>query len=169
MEVLFFILVLLGLAILALSLLGRKGVPGAGETFPYRLKGSVLTPAERSFLGVLERVVPEGVRVWPKVRLVDFLLLEAVGKDRQAALNRVVAKHVDFLLVRAQDARPLLAIELDDQSHLRKDRQERDRFLEALFRQVGLPLVRVRVKEGYSPEELRRLVEAHLRKEEGAK
>ncbi|WP_287929608.1 DUF2726 domain-containing protein [Thermus sp.] len=107
--------------------------------------------------------------MWPKVRLVDFLLLEAVGKDRQAALNRVVAKHVDFLLVRAQDARPLLAIELDDQSHLRKDRQERDRFLEALFRQVGLPLVRVRVKEGYSPEELRRLVEAHLRKEEGAK
>ncbi|WP_298628937.1 DUF2726 domain-containing protein [uncultured Thermus sp.] len=163
METLLFVLVFLGLVIFALGLLGkREGLGGQDVSLPYRLRHSVLTPAERSFLGVLERAVPEGVRVWPKVRLVDVLYIDARGKERQAALNRVLAKHVDFLLVRAQDARPLLAIELDDRSHQREDRQERDRFLEALARQVGLSLVRVRVKEGYALEEVRRLLEVHL-------
>ncbi|WP_114313066.1 DUF2726 domain-containing protein [Thermus caldifontis] len=169
MESPLFALVFLGLVIFVLASLGkREGLGGRDASLPYRLKHSVLTPAERSFLGVLERVVPEGVRVWPKVRLADLLHIDAEGKERQAALNRVVAKHIDFLLVRAQDARPLLAIELDDRSHQREDRRERDRFLEALARQVGLSLMRVRVKEGYALEEVRHLLEAHLAQVQGS-
>ncbi|MDM7324125.1 MAG: DUF2726 domain-containing protein [Thermus sp.] len=165
MEFLFFILILIGLALLALSLWSKqKGSSNEEIPLPYRLSPAVLTPAERSFFEVLERAVPEGVRVWPKVRLVDFLTIEARGGSYQAALNRVMAKHVDFLLVQAQDTKPLLAIELDDRSHDRDARRKRDRFLEALAQKVGLPLVRVQVrKEGYPLEEVRRLVEVNLK------
>lgn len=163
MEALFFLLLLLGLAVLAAALRKKPGSSRPEDApLPYRLKTSLLTPAERSFLGVLEKVLPEGVKVWPKVRLLDLLTVEARGSERQAALNRVQAKHLDFLLVRARDAKPLLAIELDDRSHEQEARQARDRFLERLVGKIGLPLARVRVKEAYTLEEVRRMVEAHL-------
>ncbi|MBW6394620.1 DUF2726 domain-containing protein [Thermus sp. SYSU G05001] len=44
----------------------------------------------------------------------------------------------------------------------REDRQERDRFLEAVMEHVGLPLARVRVRKRYNPEEIRTLMENHL-------
>ncbi|GAA5337546.1 DUF2726 domain-containing protein [Thermus antranikianii] len=163
METLLLFLLFIGLLLLAAALLNKlKKLEVFDKASAYRLKSSVLTPAELAFFKVLEGVVPSGVKVWPKVRWIDFLNISLTSEGRQAALNRVVAKHVDFLLVDAETARPLLVIELDDQSHDREDRQERDRFLEAVMKHVGLPLVRVRVRKRYDPEEVRSFLESHL-------
>ncbi|HWI60803.1 MAG TPA: DUF2726 domain-containing protein, partial [Symbiobacteriaceae bacterium] len=57
---------------------------------------------------------------------------------------------------------PLLAIELDDSSHMRPDRQQRDEWLDRAVMAAGLPLLRVRARGDYDPSALRREVEQKL-------
>src|SRR5579862_4063265 len=112
---------------------------------PYQLEKSLFTPAERQFLGVLKGTLPAGVECYGKVRLIDIFRPKShlTGPDRLKAVNRVASKHVDFLLVRSSDTKPLLAIELDDKSHQAANRQARDIFLNQLFADTGLPLLRI--------------------------
>lgn len=127
----------------------RKGV--------YYLRKSLFTPAERVFLASLERAVPDGVRVFGKVRLEDILgVVRGLDQaERLAARNRINRKHVDFLLVRESDLAPLAGIELDDSSHEEEDRRQRDAFVDSAFASAGLPLLHVPVQKAYAHADLR--------------
>jgi hypothetical protein len=126
----------------------------------YYLKQSLFSPAERSFLGVLDSLNMEDCRIMAKVRLADiFEVKTGPGKGGWwGAFNRINAKHVDFLLVRQNDGAPILGIELDDSSHENNKRKKRDAFVDDLFKSVGLPLLHVRVRSHYSPLEIRQMV-----------
>jgi len=50
---------------------------------------------------------------------------------------------------------PRLAIELDDRSHQQADREERDAFVDEVFRAAGLPLVHIPAAKGYQVDEIR--------------
>ena len=49
---------------------------------------------------------------------------------------------------------PLLGVELDDSSHSQTKRQERDQFVENVFKKAGLPLKRIPVRPAYNPKDL---------------
>ncbi|HBZ36628.1 MAG TPA: hypothetical protein DEO26_02800, partial [Candidatus Veblenbacteria bacterium] len=51
--------------------------------------------------------------------------------------------------------KPLLAIELDDSSHERAGRQDRDAEVERIFKEVGLPLLRLANQNQYNKDEIR--------------
>ncbi len=123
----------------------------------YELRAALFTAAERSFLAVLERNLPPGVRVFGKVRLGDIFAVKSglSAGDRQGARNRIDRKHVDFLLVRAADLAPLAGIELDDRSHEAAERRERDAFVDAVFAGAGLPLLHVTAQRAYDAAEIR--------------
>lgn len=141
-------LVLLGgLGLLALALLLR-GFGRAADAFPYVRAGALFTPAEAIFLHALHSAVGPELLVFGKVRLAD-LLQPREGLPRQRffqALNRITGKHADFVLCDRDTLQPLVAIELDDRSHARADRQARDRFVEGAFAAAGLPLLRYAVQ-----------------------
>ncbi|MGC4073956.1 MAG: DUF2726 domain-containing protein [Nibricoccus sp.] len=157
-----FVFILLAFAILR-KLLGAKG-PSSEQRDIYELADSLFTPAERSFFGVLENLNYEGLTIACKVRLADiFKIKRGFGRsERQRALNRVSAKHVDFLLIRKTDGRPMLGIELDDASHQRADRQARDVFVEEVFAASRLPLVRVPAQRTYTVQEIHAILEKAL-------
>ncbi len=128
-----------------------------GDGSAYELRGPILTPAERSFIGVLENSLPDGISLLAKVRLGDIFkprrgLSPAL---RTRAGNKINQKHVDFLLVRTTDVTPVAGIELDDRSHERADRKQRDTFVDEVFRACNLPLLHVPAKATYSVTELR--------------
>jgi hypothetical protein len=50
--------------------------------------------------------------------------------------------------------KPLLGIELDDSSHNRNNRQERDDFVDRVFQAAGLPLLRLPVQREYNTREV---------------
>ena len=129
----------------------RATAANVAESLPYRLNNKFLTRAEGSFFRVLQQALPEGVLLCPKVNLQD--LFWSPPHD-YTARNRIDRKHVDFVLADAETLRPVCGIELDDRSHQRPDRQERDRFVENVFAAAGLPLVRVPVGAEYDPAEL---------------
>ena len=146
-----------GFALLVFTLLVRLA-RGGRSGFPYVQNGSLFTPAERVFLGVLARAAGDEFLVFGKVRLAD-LLQPRPGLPRQQffrALNRITSKHVDFVLCDPESLAPVAAIELDDRSHRQPLRQERDRFVEGAFAAAGLPLLRFPVqRHGPKVEELR--------------
>lgn len=88
------------------------------DTFPYEKQNMLLSPAERSFFGVLEQVIGESHRIFVKVRLGDLFKVKS-GLDnsgRATAFNRIKAKHVDFVICSNESIDVLAAVELDDKS-----------------------------------------------------
>jgi very-short-patch-repair endonuclease len=162
--------VFVGLLAGAILLLRAKG--GGSLTSPkadsnvYYLRKSLFTPAERSFLGVLETLDLGGLGIASKVRLADiFGVVKGLERgDRTRAQNKINAKHVDFLLIQKSDGKPVLGIELDDKSHDEEDRAARDAFVDTVFASAGLPILHVPVKQSYDPKEVLRLLEAAVNK-----
>jgi len=112
------------------------------EIHLYRANSHLLTPAEQAFHAILEPLVRNSCSISAKVRLADLFSVTP-GLGQQAAFNRISAKHIDFVLTEPATSRILCAIELDDSSHDRTDRVERDDFVNELFAANGMPLLRI--------------------------
>ena len=145
--------VLAVLIVFARSYLSSSG-GGQKTGLPYQSNSPLLTPAEVSFLSVLDAAVEGRYRVMAQVRLADILKVRAglSSSEGQTARNRIQSKHIDFLLCRPSDLEIEAAIELDDSSHRRAKRKERDDFVDAAFISAGIPLHRFPVRRSYSVE-----------------
>jgi very-short-patch-repair endonuclease len=117
-------------------------------TLPYGKKDDFLSPAELSFFRVLKSELPAAWHLITKVNLADLIFVRQPHRN-QGASNRINRKHVDFVICDAGTMEPLLGIELDDASHDRQDRQERDEFVDKVFETAGLPLLHVKASRGY--------------------
>lgn len=74
---------------------------------------------------------------------------------RQGALNRIAAKHFDFVVCRTGDLSVVCAFELNDKSHSGQRAQARDELLANVCRAINLPLLTVPAKAGYSTQDVR--------------
>jgi hypothetical protein len=135
---------------------GKKAGTGSKVGFPYVPAKALFSAAERSFLGVLDQAVGSEHRVFGKVRVADLAAVKpGLGNaGRQGALNRVAAKHFDFVVCRASDLSVVCAVELNDSSHSTKRAQVRDELLANVCEAIGLPLFQVPAKRAYSVQEL---------------
>lgn len=152
------ILVVVVLVLVALGAVLVKQAPGKGKIgFPYQPAKTLFSPAERSFLGVLDQALGPDYRVFGKVRVADVATVKSgLGASaRQAALNRVAAKHFDFVVCRSSDLSLLCAVELNDKSHSSQRAQTRDDFLVNVCGTIGLPLLQFPARQSYLPQELR--------------
>lgn len=132
-----------------------KSSSAQAAQFPYILREHFLTPAELNFFKTLQKVVDERALICAKVGLGDLFGVKSTDQSRfRIYTNKIDRKHVDFLLCDPLTMRPLVGIELDDKSHQREDRRERDAFVDGVYKAAGLPLLHIRVKRGYQPEEL---------------
>lgn len=125
--------------------------------FPYESQ-PLLSNAEASFLRVLDLAVDGRARVFAKVRLADLIATKRglSNSERAKAFNRIQSKHVDFVLCDPDTLIPLAALELDDRSHERNDRRERDDFVDRACAAASLHVIHMRAGHGYSVHELRR-------------
>ena len=65
-----------------------------------------------------------------------------------------MTRHVDFVVCDVATLRPLVAIELDEPSHGRPERQTRDDDVRAVLAAAGLPLLGVLTSPSYDNREL---------------
>jgi len=138
--------------------------PRGEQKLPYTKRLYLLTRAERAFFDVLRAVVADELLVFTKVRMLDVLWLPENVSNREIHVNRVVAKHLDFVLCDRRDVAPVLAIELDDATRASPDSAERGAFVDEVLRTAGLPLLRLPVRPAYDPEELADAIRAALRR-----
>lgn len=143
-----------------LKLFGLGGASQVGR-LPSRTRDDFLSPAEFSFFHVLCQAVGDRAYVCAKIRVADILFV-VDRRQNMGDANRIAQKHVDFLLCDPATMKPLAAVELDDSSHRRDDRAERDAFLDRAFEAAALPLLHVKAKRAYSVDEVAELVSSHL-------
>ena len=129
----------------------------------YEKQKSILTDSESVFYKVLIKAVGSQYQIFAKVRLADFVWLVNESETQKYHLNQILGKHVDFLLCDNDRLSPMLCIELDDKSHQLPDHQERDNFKNKLFESIQMPLLRVKLQNGYSVTYLNDLIEWKLK------
>jgi very-short-patch-repair endonuclease len=129
---------------------------------PYEKRTSLLTESELAFYKALQQAVDGRWSIQSMVRLADLIRVVPDTPKFQAWQNRIHAKHVDFLLCDHGTMEAKLAVELDDKTHQRPDRVQRDRFVNQALADAGLPLLRIETQPGYDSGELRKAIEERL-------
>lgn len=102
----------------------------------YERKANMLTKPEYDFLHVLRGISPEKYEVVPQVALVNV-----IDKKTNTSYRNELFRVCDYCFVDRNTFEPLLLVELNDRSHLRADRQERDAKIAAICADAKLPLV----------------------------
>lgn len=137
----------------SLSLPSHAQQPDAtSATIPgtFEAAAGLLTPTEAAFHRTLHRLLradhPDGPRILAKVRLADIAAPPRDSPTWQADFNRVQSKHVDFVVVAGPRMLPIRVVELDDASHQRPDRIERDILVDRVLHHAGIPILHVPVE-----------------------
>ena len=104
----------------------------------------ILTDREYKFYKRLKPLADKyKLQIYTKIRLAD--LVEPKPKEENPmwiqCFNKIKAKHIDFALA-DEDTNIIVLIELDDRTHQRPDREERDVFVNAVLKNTGYTLLR---------------------------
>ena len=121
-----------------------------------------MTRSELRFYKSLYKAVLDDFEIFAMVRIADLLRVEEGTPNYRKWLNKILAKHIDFVLCDPGTLEPRVCIELDDKTHERPDRIERDEFVDAAFESAELPLLRIPVQKQYPSRELRELIDQVL-------
>ena len=126
---------------------------------PYEPRKALVTKSELRFYKSLRKATLDDWEVFAMVRIADLLKVTQNTAKRRTWLNKILSKHIDFVLCDPNTLEALVAIELDDISHQRPERIERDKFVNLAFESAGLPLLRIPVESSYKAREIRDLIE----------
>lgn len=130
-----------------------------------QISNRFISNAEADFFRVLTKVVGNRGHILAQVSLKQLLYLP--GKDqttpgRRTWQNKINQRSLDFLICDPATLQPRLAIELDDSSHARPDRQTRDEEVHLMLEASGLPTVRILCDRNYDTRELAATILPHL-------
>lgn len=120
-------------------------------------KSKILTPSELEFYHVLTHAAYPHYQVFPQVRLANIVHLKNT-LFLWEQFRPIGAKCVDFVLVDAQTGETELVVELDDSSHLRKDRRKRDKFVDSVLKEANIPILHQKWQNTYKIDELKQKI-----------
>ena len=108
----------------------------------FNIRDEFYSPSEENFYRNLKEVLYKlfqyRFEIYPKTRLNDVF-------DTKYSKDWFMQSHVDFLIVdRHQNFRPVLAIEVDWDSHKNRWQKKSDKFKDQVFEESWLPLVRIK-------------------------
>ena len=124
----------------------------------YIKKDYLLTQTELKFYKVLKQITDElNLVVCPQVTLYQI-----VHNKNFKDFNKIQNKSIDFVITQ-ENCKILLCIELDDASHEKTKRIERDNFVNKLFKDLDIKLLRIPVQNFYNIEELEKKIKESLK------
>lgn len=141
-DVLWIVAIVVLVAVAALARPRRRAAHGRDRPWPLEPTPTLLSEPEQVLYRRLVEALPE-YRVLTQVQLARVLRFKRGQRDR-AVWNRISQLSLDFLIARP-DTSIITAIELDDSSHLRSDRQDADARKGHALESAGIPLIRWRV------------------------
>lgn len=128
---------------------------------PYTRHEKLFTAAERNFYFALKAAIGNRYTIFGKVRVADLVKVTSKtnGERGYRALARIAQKHVDYVLCDPNTLAIVCVIELNDSTHDRKDRIERDRFISTVFKHIGLPIAWVKARATYDSQAIARAID----------
>jgi hypothetical protein len=152
------IIIVSAFALLKERLLKANRKNGLSDDVQFRPR-PLLTKAETLFLEALEKVTPPHIRIYTQVPLIA--LVDVVADDlstRMSNYNRIDRKRVNFVLIDPQTGAVRKVVELDDRSHDRPDRQDRDELVDDVLGRAGIPIVHWPAQAAYDLAKLRETI-----------
>ena len=116
---------------------------------PYTKKPYLMTNAEREFFKVLHLAVQDKYYIVPQVQLSKIVEVKGKEKWHYEYKNKINLKSVDFVLFDKEYFTPQVVIELDDSSHEREDRKERDVFVDSVMEKISIRIVHIKTSYKY--------------------
>ena len=152
----FIILIIVVIALAALVAFFRKdnGRPIGPKDYQYKRKPFFLSRAEHECHDALVQAVGKDYLIFAQVHLPTIVDHKVTGQNWRGAFSHINGKSVDFVLCDRAYIAPKLAIELDDQTHERSDRQDRDHEVERILKVAGVPLLRLGNHGRFDPNDL---------------
>ena len=122
---------------------------------PYKAM-PLLTNTEQNFYQALKAATSPNIHICPKVRLRDLVEITYSRQDRRWWQHHgaITQKHVDFVLCDRADLKVLAVVELNDSTHLRRARQERDELVAKVLQSAGIRLINIPARRTYNSEDL---------------
>lgn len=102
--------------------------PYKDYTNAYKAVDLLTANEHKAFKAILSWAKKRDMLVFTKVRLLDLVSPRYGTEEDKLLLYKVQSKHVDFVICN-QDAKVVFILELNDSTHLRPDRIERDNFV----------------------------------------
>ena len=134
----------------------RKKKVAVKKVSRFESAGRLMSAAELQFFRALEAAVGANYRLFSKVRLCD-VVQPISGADRSAwysAFGVIKSKHVDFVACDPNDMAIQFVVELDDKTHQRADRVERDLKVDDALEQAGIPIFHFPAKASYAVQDI---------------
>ncbi len=158
--------VIVGIIIIAGAVLSEysKSETVAPEKFQYKYKSKpyLMTYVENKCYHAIVQAVNDKYYVFPQVHLSAIIDHKVEGQSWKGAFSHINQKSVDFVLCDKHYISPKLAIELDDKTHERPDRIDRDGEVERVLQQAGLPLLRIENNGGFNVLEIGKKIDGLL-------
>lgn len=123
----------------------------------YEKKEYLLTPTELKFYKLLKTITDE----LNYTLFTQIALYEIVNCKNFKNFNKIKSKSIDFIITE-KNCKIKLCIELDDKTHNTNKRIERDTFINDMFKELDIKLLRIPVQNFYNLEELKQKIQESI-------
>lgn len=123
----------------------------------YEKKEYLLTQTELKFYKLLKSITD-------KLELQLFVqvsMYQIIKNKNLKDFNKIKSKSIDYVITE-KNCKIKLCIELDDKTHNNKQRIERDKFVNKLFNDLNIKLLRIPVEGYYNIEKLEQQIKESL-------
>ncbi len=139
------------------SIAASKFSDDGGNPYPFKRKQSIFTQVESAFLNLLERAIGDQYKIVSRVKLIDVIdCKEGLSpKSKRAAIAKAKNKQLDFVLIDKEKMTIVAAVDLVNNANKDGHKAQRDWFVNGALEAAGIPHIRMKVKAGYRPSEVR--------------
>lgn len=124
-------------------ILNQKLIPKTNYREAYQARPLLTKREHQEYLKLKQYADARGWLICPKVRVYDLIEPKKGTGKYQELKNKIQSKHVDFVLV-DPELNVIGVLELDDSTHDREDRKQRDSFVRNALEGAGITMIQTR-------------------------
>lgn len=127
----------------------------------YELKDSLVTKSELSYIQAIKDNLPEKYILQPQINLSAI-----IKRTDNSYYHNELFRNIDAGIFDKETYKPLVLIEINDDSHNRPDRRSRDVKVKMICEEAGIPLITFWTKYGVNVDYINRTVKTALEQSE---
>ena len=123
----------------------------------YSKKEYLLTQNELKFYKLIKNITDKNnLNLFTQVALYEIIKTNNIKE-----FNKIKSKTIDFVITDI-NTKIKICIELDDVTHINEKRQERDKFIENLFKELNIKLIRIPVQNYYNLKDIEEKIKNNI-------
>ena len=123
----------------------------------FTTKSRIMTRTELQFYNELKQIVKKyNYEIFTQVALNRI-----IESNNKTGLNQIGAKSIDFVIT-DKYGNIKICIELDDYTHKREERIERDNLVNAIFQKANKKLLRIPIEQAFTVERIEKMIKESL-------